>query len=309
MVKLNRLTLESVHSLVLQAKERAIRDIILDIRDGKKWTSDKIPQGIALVIEKWLGFWYAFLAALAVGWLGLALVEAARWASDILIPIDTASWLVTRIGTFGFLLLLLSGIGLFAVVVVSVVRGLLWLRGMLKKYWTEHTPRHTNSDAESETPQWPPSEDEMDTARAKLRKFALRGSLLFMAITSTFLWLELNYPNQLHAIVSDPALSSAGDAVNAAIWVINIEGLFGAVAPGVSQAWVVYSIFVFVLPGIFIAIAVRNLLFTSEAYVRSQIERVAEGSILSWTGFKLTGLFFAFSLWTVAILYQVLPGL
>lgn len=308
MSKRGRTMLGGARSIAGRVKDRIVRDLVLDARDGKQWAADRIPRGIALVVEKWVGFWYAFLFTVVIGWGGLFLVEVARWASDVPAVINTAPRLVEYAGSFGLITVLLAGIGMFGVIVVSVARVLLWVRDASKNYWNQHTPRHLNSDTASDTPPWPPTEEEKDRARAKFRKFVLYGSLLFLIITPTLLWLEVNYPNELHAIIANPGLSSFADVVDAAIWVINIEALFATISTSVSQIWIVYFILVFVIPGIFLAIATRNLLFLAEGFVRNEIEEVAEGSLLSWTGLKLTVLFAFFSLWSAAILYQVLLG-
>lgn len=303
------MALDRVRSTVRRLKERAVEDITLDIRDGKQWAADNIPRGIAHVVEKWIGFWLAFLFISVFGWAGLVIVEAARRASDILLFADTVPWAVSHIGSIGILAVFLAGIWLLGVVVVSAVRVLFWLRAVWKNFWNKYTPRFTDSDVESDAPKWPPSDDEKDEAQSKMWTFVGRGSLTFMGIMIVLLGLEMNYPDRLHATASSPKLSLVSEVLNAALWVVNIEGLFEAVAANVPQAWAVYAIVLFVPPGISFVVAARNLLFLTESFVRDDIETVGEKGVLSLTGLKLAGYFVAFSLWAIAILYQFFPNL
>lgn len=158
MSRLGGVNFDRARSVGQRLKEWAVSDITQDIRDGKQWTADNIPRGIAYAVEKWIGFWLAFLFISVFGWGGLAIVEAARKASDILILVDTVPWAISHIGSLGILAVFLAGIWLLGVVVVSAVRVLFWLRAVWKNFWKKHTPRFTDSDAESDAPKWPPSD-------------------------------------------------------------------------------------------------------------------------------------------------------
>lgn len=309
MSRFGRVKFGRIRSVGQRLKEWAVSGITQDVRDGKQWAADSIPYGIARVVEKWIGFWLAFLLVSFLGWGGLVLIEAARGASDIMLLANTVPRAILFIGSIGILVVFLTGIWLLAIVVVSAVRVLFWLRTVWKNYWNKHTPRFTDSDAETNTPEWPPSDDEEDEAQSKVGQFALNGGLAFMGLMMILLQLEMNYPDRLHATVSSPELSLVSDVVNAALWVVNIEGLFETISANVSQAWVVYAILIFGLPGIFFVVAGRNLLFLTESFVGNHIETVAEKGVLNWTGLKLAGYFFAFSLWALGIVSRVFSTL
>lgn len=298
---------------ILAALRRVIHCIVYDfsadIRDGISWISDKGPKVTALLIERWLGFCYAFTVVLIVGMVGYPSIELARWMSNQPLLADSVPWFILFILTIGFFVSLLWGIMFSALVIVSGVRVLFWVRRKWKNYWRKNTPPYTESETGFNTRKWPPSDDELGIARKKSWEYFKKGAFWFPVLTTTLLLVELRFSEQLYTVIEQQNLTSAGEFLNATVWLIDVGGLFKMPGFPLSPVQVVTILMIFGLPGVFMALSIRNLLFVTEAGVRDSIEKASSGSSFGWRWLLLLIQVFGFCIYGLGILFAHLYGL
>lgn len=293
-------------SLVRRLFKRIAHDITADLHDIGQWSSQNIPPAVGFVTEKWLGLWYAFVGTTLVGLLGMTLVEIARWSSHQPVLAKTVPRLILMVGGTGFFVVLLWGIVFSALLVVSVVRILLWIRNIWVAYWDKNTPPYR--DSASVTRSWPPSEKAKDQAQKKSWEYFKKGAFWFPVITVVLLVIESNFSDQIYPVVSDFNWSSMTDVVSATFSIIDIEGLIRTVGISLGPLQVIGFICIFVLPGLLVAISVRNLLFLTEAHIRESMNKAANGSRLEWRRIWLVVQVITSSLYATVVLYAMIYG-
>lgn len=279
-----------------------------DIRDGRAWFSENVPQAALLVIEKWLGLWYALLVAALLGMAGRGTVQFARWSGSITLLAETIPRAITWVGVFGILATLNAGLVMFGVLTVTAIRLLLWLRNTILNMWKQHTPPYVNEDEESENPFRVTSDEERNTAREKALSFGIWGSCWFMGITSALLYLEQHYEKQLYGATSNPQLGSIAEILNTAFWVIDVENLILTLAPSTTQTEIILFLLMVVVPGIWFVFSARNLLFVTEAGVREQLRKVRAEGLFQRTTLYLVVAFFYFTVTAIFAAARMLSG-
>lgn len=297
--------LNAAKSLTHRVRKRTVHEVTTDLRDAGHWGSDIGRRGTVLAIEKWLGFWYAFLLAMGLGFAGQTLLTSAQWAANVPALASTVPGLITQFGLFGFLVVLLSGLLLFGIVVVSAVRLLLGARESVSQYWDRQTPPFFSSSSDTVPRPWPPTADEINKARSKALTFGFWGSILFMATTIVLLLLEMHRPTQLRDTATNTQLWSIANIVEPGVWIVDVEGLLQTVMPGASQLQVIYLILLIGVPSILFFISARNLLFATEAFARVKIEKATQGSQLNKHQLWLVVQLLTFSIMAGNLLYQL----
>lgn len=297
----------SVRLALVRVVKRIVSDIYLDFRDFKRWGEKTARQGGILVVEKWLGLWYAFILSFVIGLIGFVLTEVAKWATNTPILVNDFPYLVLLIAVASFFFVLLYGLILSGVVVASVIRLLLWMRNVLKTYWYIYTPPYDMPKTKSNTQPWPLSKEDKKQAKKVTWELAKKGTFCFLIIMVALLWIEQNYSTQLYAIIE--SMSQAANFVDLTFWVIDIDALFEAVSVSPTALQVIGFIFMFVLPGIFFVLSARNLLFICESFARETIEKAISGNMFGrdrlW--FSVQVLFFL--VWNISIIEAAIYGL
>jgi hypothetical protein len=72
-----------------------VSNFAAEIRDGRTWFLENVPQAALLVIEKWLGLWYALLFAALLGMAGTGTIQFARWSGSIALFAETIPGAIT----------------------------------------------------------------------------------------------------------------------------------------------------------------------------------------------------------------------
>lgn len=297
--------LKEIGSYVVQLPKKFVTEIYLDCRDFKRWSTDRIPRWTVFVTEKWLGFWYTFLAVQLVGILGFGAVWTAQWFSNSSILVATVPQLIHLVATGGILAVLLYGLALAGTIIASALRVLFGVRDISKRYWRKNTPPYSDTETGQERRDWPLSDTEKEMAKKNMWKLAERGTILFMVVFPILLWIELNYASQFNAALQNLNITSAGDVVDTSIWMIDFGPLFESLGLSFTTGEFVVLLLLFGFPTFFFTLSARNLLFWNEANVRSQLETAAKegwpGRVRLWLFTQSVG----FVVWGSGILYQI----
>lgn len=295
-------------ALVRRLWNQIIPSVSAEIRKGQNWSSKNISPVLSIVTEKWLGFCYAFIVTLAIGFLGTMMVETARWGSSQPELAKSVPNLILFVGAIGFFGVLLWGMVLSVLFLVSGVRFFFWLRNMWKDYWNRDTPRYTDPVSERDTRHRPPSDEEEKKARANALKYAKRGTLLFLILTTVLLYGEMKFSDQIYPVIRSYDWSSVTEIVNATFFLIDLEGVAEIIGVSLDPVQIVGSLIAFGIPSVFLAISMRNLLLYSESFARKKIEKAAEGSKLEWRRIGLILQVIATSMYAGAALYLMVSG-
>lgn len=294
---------EKVTSLLRRVSQRIIRDLRHDIRAGKRKGKDTIPSAVITFVEKWLGFWFAVIGSgLVIGSLGMALVSVAEWMGTVSLFATTAPWIINHVWIVGLLVVLTWGVLLFSLVLVSVARLALWSRDTFTAIWNRHTPPFKEASPDATTTPWPPTEEELDAARARMADFLGWGAIIFTTTLFLLLVVESIAKETLYSLLSSSQLTAIGNSLDVGIGVIDFRGILGVVAPSVNQPHLVLVILFIVLPGSVMAIGTRNFLFLTESHVREHINSVLEKGLIGWSTAYLLFLF----LYSIGVCIQLL---
>lgn len=292
-----------ITSLPRRGSQRLIHDTRHDIRGAKRKAAAVIPPAVLFFVEKWLGFWTAVIAsALTVGGLGMGLVYLARWASTVSVLVTTILWFIKVVGIVGFLTILTWGVILFAIVLVSGLRLILWIQNTFRRFWNQHTPPFWEHRPEDESTTWPATDEDCKTAWKEMRDYLGWGSIIFVSILTIMLYAENTAEKDLYGILSSPYLTAIGSSIDAGFQFVDFDGFINTVAPNATQPQLLFFILFFVIPGGVAAIGARNLLFLTESQVRERIETVQEDGFICSSTVYLAIWF----IWSTGVCIQLL---
>jgi len=290
-------------SLTRRVSKRIVGDFRHDIRGAKRKGADFIPSAFILFVEKWLGFWVTLIGlTFTVGALGMGLIYVAEIGSTIPAISSTVPWLLGHIWTVGLLVVLTYGVVLFSLLLVSTARLVLWSRDTYLHFWSRDTPPFTTDTAEKESKQWPPSNQQRQEARDHARDYLGNGAILFVSILFLLFLFESIATETLNKLLSSSFLTIIGNSIDVGIGVLDFNSALGTAAPNAGQPEIVLFVLFFVLPAALMAIGTRNLLFLIEGHVRTHIENVREGNLLSWS----TVVLFSMFLYSIGICANIL---
>lgn len=308
MRKLGQQGVQITLSLVCRLWKWIVHDITAGLRDAQQWCTRNIPPAVVLVTEKWLGFCYAFVVTFIVGFLGMSLLETARWASNQPELASTVPRLILGIGGIAFFVLLLWGIIQGALLIVSAIRVLFWIRNTWIDYWNGNTPPYSEPASGSDPHPWPPSNDEIAKAKEKAGQYFWKGAIWFPIITLILFQIEMNFSDQLYPVIRNTNWSVITNSMNTTFSIVDIGGLIEAVGLPLNAISIIGFIFSFVFPGILISLSTRNLLYVTEANVREKINKSSTGSKLEWRRIWLLVQVIVTVMYAVAVLYGMLYG-
>lgn len=283
---------EGLSSLPERAVQRIIRDLRHDAREVKQKGIHLVPSAFILFLEKWLGFWILLIGlSFTIGTLGLGLTLAAEAGSTIPELASTIPWALNHIWTVGLLVTLTYGVVLFSLLLVSAARFVLWIQHTYLKYWNRDTPPFTTDDSDSKYTQWPPTSKQRHEAWVHARNYIGNGSILFISVLFLLVMFEQIATETLNKVLSSRLLTIIGSSIDVGIGVLDFESVIGAAVPNASQPQLIFLILFLVLPAGLMAIGTRNLLFLSEGYIRTHIDKVRNGNFLSWSTVVLVSMF------------------
>lgn len=278
---------------------RMVGDVLVDVHSGISWITEVGPKTISWITEKWLGFWYAFFLTFIVGLGGLGLVESAKSIVNHSLVPDSVFWLLAIIVVVGYGVVLLWGMMFFALMAVSIVRVLFWARDIWKRFWRMNTPPFPEYEKGEDSQQWPPSDDRVSKARKKSWESFKIGAFWFPVFTAIILVIYWVSSESLDAVAGDMDLSFLAEIVTATVWFVDVGSLLELIGLSTLSLEVIAILVVMAVPTIYMAISTRNLLFATEAYIRSRIAKSSEGSRFGWRRLLLAGQFLL--CWTYAI--------
>lgn len=294
---------EKITSLLRRVCRRIIRDVRHDIREGKQKGADTLPSAVTTFVEKWLGFWLVVISSgIAIGGLGIVFVNTAEWMSTVSVLVTTVPWVINHVWLIGFLIVLTWGVLLFSIILVTGARLALWGRDTFAVIWNRHTPPFTEDGHDRTTTPWPPTDEELNAARARTRDFLGWGSIIFITMLFLLLVAESMAKETLYNLLSSSQLTAIGNSLDIGIGIVDFQGLLGTVAVDVNQPQLVFVILLVVFPGAVMAIGSRNLLFLVESHIREHIDNVLEKGLISRSAAYL---FIAF-LYSTAVCIQFL---
>jgi len=292
MAKADKEAQEGLSSLPRRAFQRIVGDLRHDFQGAKRKGADVIPSAFTLLVEKWLGFWVTLIGlTITVGSLGMGLVYAAEMGSTVPALSNTVPWLLGHIWTVGLLVVLTYGVILFSLILVSVSRLVLWGRDTYLHFWNRDTPPFTTDIPEEGSKQWPPTDEQRQEAWGHATDYLGNGSILFISIVFLLSLLEQIATETLNGLLSSSFLSVVGNSVSVGIGLLDFDSILGTAAPNASQPEIALFVLFFVLPSTVIAIGTRNLLYLVEGGVRTHIENVRGGDLLSWSTVILSVMF------------------
>lgn len=275
-------TQEGISTLPRRAVERFIGDLRHDAQEAKRKGTEIIPTALVLIVEKWLGFWITLIGlTLTVGSLGMGLTYVAEKGATVPSLSNNVPWLLGHIWTVGLLVVLTYGVILFALLLVSAVRLVLWGRNIYVNLWDRNTPPFSTNTSTEDSEQWPPTDKQREEAWKHARDNLGNGSILFISIVFLLLMFEQIAAETLNELLSSSWLTVIGNSIDAGIGFLDFESLLGTAAPNASQYEIALFFLFFVLPSTVIAIGTRNLLYLVEAWVRDHIEKIRDGNLLS----------------------------
>ena len=290
-------------SLPRRAIQRTVRDFRHDIQETKRKGTDFILSAFILLLEKWLGFWITLIGiTFTVGTLGTGLVYAGEMGSTIPILSNSVPWLLGHIWTVGLLVVLTYGVILFSLLLVSTARLILWSQNTYSDVWNRDTPPFTTDSSQEEPRIWPPNDQQRQEAWNHTRDYLGNGAILFVSIVSLLFLFETIATETLHKMLSSSFLTVIGNSMDVGIGMLDFNSALGTAAPNAGQPEIVLFVLFFVIPAAVMAIGTRNLLFLIEGYVRTHIENVREGNLLSWS----TVVLFSMFLYSISICANIL---
>lgn len=286
--------------------KRAVLDLKADLYDGKQWASTKGIRSGKLLIEKWLGFWVAFALIIIIGGVGLLSLRFARWiASDV--EVGLFSYPISLVVSIGLFLTLLWALTFVTLLLVSAVRVLYWMRKTWSSYWQKNTPPLKHS--KTEVPDGPANNHDLDEVTRKIRTSLLNGAMLLAILFFVVLLIQQYFVDALRSTFGSLDISVAAQVLNELIPMVDVLAVSQSLGFSVSALQVVSILLVFVPPAIFICIAIRNLLYYTEARIRLRIEKATAGSKLEWRWLSLLFWMTFSAIYSIGLVYELIYGL
>lgn len=238
--------------------------LLADVHRGTLRVGGKAPLLVALLVEKWLGFCYVFVAAIIPAVIGIGVVEVVGFAAGELGSADVllgAGWYA------GLTLGLLTVQAVLGLLVVTALRGVHWVSTAVRRTWTSYTPPFTDQGSSLLVrPDWPPTEWPRVEAKRLAMAFSAAGLVVGTMVTMLLLSIAQYRPTLVGEGVSTRLLTTIGTPGSGTMPVVDLVWVaeLGTTAATPTAFAAVAALLA--IPGLVFAFGARNLLLLAEVH-------------------------------------------
>lgn len=238
--------------------------LLAGVHRGTLRLGGKAPLLVALLVEKWLGFCYVFVAAIIPAVIGIGVVEAVGFAAGELGTPDVllgAGWYA------GLTLGLLTVQAVVGLLVVTALRGVHWISTAVRRTWTSYTPPFSDQGSSLLVrADWPPTEWPRLESKRLATAFSAAGLVLGTVVTMLLLSIAQYRPTLLGRGVSTRFVTAVGAPGEGALPVVDFAWLVDLVRTAATPTELLAIAVLLGVPGLVFAFGARNLLLLAEVH-------------------------------------------